>query len=76
MLNRVDIAEGTLFPRLDVEILGGFRPNSAASTDFHRFSLDVAEHHCDYWQNEGNQHETAIGIDSQPNMAGATDDHR
>ena len=35
----------------EVEILGGVRPNSATSTDFHRFPLDVAEHHCDYCQN-------------------------
>ena len=47
MLGQAEDAEDTLVPRLDVEILGGFRPNSAASTDFHRFPLDVAEHHCD-----------------------------
>ena len=50
MLGRVEDAEGTLFTRLEVEILGRVRPDSAASTDFHRFPLDVAERHCDYCQ--------------------------
>ena len=67
MLGQAEDAEGTLVPRLDVEILGGFCPNSAASTDFHRFSLDVAEHHCDYCQNMGGTSMTrrSVSIPSQ-----------